>query len=438
MGVSMRFLLVPLGSWGDVYPFLWLGKALAERGHEVRVIIHRPFDTAFRAAGLHPAVYGTEEQYEAILQHPDLHHPRRGFPLVARASEEVSREILPLIHAEHVPGHTLLVGAGIAFAARIAAEAFRIPLVTVQMQPVVFLSAEDPPVVPAGGEWLRNAPRWVVRALFALAFLQTDRLLAGWVNRLRRELGLRNPVRRIMRDYWMSPLRVLALFPDWYAPKQADWPPQTVVTRFPLYDEGDRINPGPEAEAFLAGGEPPLLFTPGSANVQAARFFQVALEACARLNRRGLLVTPRAEQVPVLPESVLHVRSIPFSRVFARCAAVVHHGGIGTVAQGLAAGVPQLVMPMSHDQPDNGSRLRRMGVGDYLYPRAFRAATVTARLERLLASAEVSHACGRYRDLMARQMSPGEVVRLLEACHPGNSSRDSPHEMTPPDSIGSA
>jgi UDP:flavonoid glycosyltransferase YjiC (YdhE family) len=361
MDVPVRLILVPMGSWGDVYPFLWLGRALAERGHEVRIIINSPFDAAFQAAGLHPVVYGTQEKYEAILQHPDLWHPRRGFPFIARASEELSREIIPRIRAEHVPGRTLLVAAGIAFGARIAAEAFQIPLLTVQMQPAVFL--------------------------------------------------------------WISPLRVLALFPDWFAPKQADWPPQTVLTRFPPYDEGERMSLAPEVEAFLEAGEPPHLFTPGSANIQAARFFRVALEACTRLNRRGLFVTPRAEQVPpTLPASFLHVPSAPFSRLFPRCAAVVHHGGIGTVAQGLAAGVPQLVMPMSHDQPDNGARLRRLGVGDYLYPRAFRPAAVSARLEHLLTSADVGRACGRYRELMTRQMSTAEVVRAIEACLPAGSA----------------
>lgn len=427
MAIPLKFVLVPLGSWGDVYPFLWLGRALAERGHDVRVVINPPFDAACRTAGLHPVVYGTQEQYEAILQDPDLWHPRRGFPLIARHSERLSREIIPRIRAEQEPGRTLLVAAGIAFGARIASEAFQIPLVTVQMQPVVFLSADDPPVVRAGAEWLRRVPRWVVRALFTLGHLQTDRLLAGWVNRLRRELGLRNPVRRIMREYWMSPLRVLALFPAWFGPKQADWPPQTVVTRFPLYDEGEQMSLAPEVEAFLEAGEPPLLFTPGSANIQASRFFQVAFAVCTRLNRRGLFVTPRGEQVPPTPSaSILHVSSVPFSRVFARCAAVIHHGGIGTVAQGLAAGVPQLVMPMSHDQPDNGARLRRLGVGESLYPRAFRAAAVSARLEHLLSSAEVGRACGRYRELMARQMPTLEVVRTIEACLSPENSRRSP------------
>lgn len=177
--------------------------------------------------------------------------------------------------------------------------------------------------------------------------------------------------------------------------------------------------PDPGVEAFLDGGEPPVLFTPGSANIQAARFFGVALEACGRLNCRGLFVTPRAEQVPPrLPGSVLHVPAAPFSRLFPRCAAVVHHGGIGTVAQGLAAGVPQLVMPMAHDQPDHAQRLKRMGVGDYLLPKRFDASAVAGRLARLINSRATAQACALYRDKMAAQMPPERVADLLDILGP--------------------
>ena len=72
-----------------------------------------------------------------------------------------------------------------------------------------------------------------------------------------------DPVRHIMRDYWMSPFKVLALFPEWYGPKQSDWPPQTVVTRFPLYDDSDQVAVSEDLAAFLDAGDAPVLFTPG-------------------------------------------------------------------------------------------------------------------------------------------------------------------------------
>jgi rhamnosyltransferase subunit B len=413
-----KFVLVPTGSSGDIHPFVWLGKGLASLGHEVIVVVHRPFDHTVQAAGLQTAAYGTGAEYEQILRHPDLWHPRRGFELIARVAPRLYPEIVPRVKAELVPGRTLLIGAGIAFGARIAAEALKIPLVTVQLQPAVFMGAIDPPVIGAGFEWFRRVPRWARRVLYRLGDIHSDRLVAPGINAYREQVGLRQPVRKIMRDYWNSPLQILALFPDWYGPKQADWPPQTVVTRFPLYDESDQVEVPPDLNRFITEGRPPILFTPGSANLQARRFFEVALAACRRLGSRALFVTRYPEQLPpALPQEIRHCVYVPFSQVFPRCKALVHHGGIGTVAQGLAAGVPQLVMAMSHDQPDNGYRLTRLGVGAYLYPKAFTPDRVAASLARLTRSPEVTRACRAYRARVEGQMPAEAVFRILEETH---------------------
>ena len=413
-----KFILVPLGSSGDVYPFVWLGKGLAALGHDVVVVVHRPFDRTMESAGLRTVAYGTEEEYQAVIRHPDLWHPRRAFALITTAASRWYPEVVPRIQAEIATGRTLLVGAGIAFGARIAAEAWRVPLITIQLQPIVFMSAIDPPVMGAGLEWFLRAPRWVRRVLYRFADWNADRFVAPGLNAYRASLGLSQPVRGIMRGYWMSPFKVLALFPDWYGPKQADWPPHTVVTRFPLYDESDQAEASAELAAFLNAGEPPVLFTPGSANVQARRFFEAGLEACQRLGLRALFVTRFPEQLPSpLPPDVRHFPYVPFSRVFPCCKAVVHHGGIGTVAQGLATGVPQLVMAMSHDQPDNGYRLTRLGVGAYLYPRAFTGKRVSATLARLITSRDVAEACRTCRARVDEQMPAEAVFRLLEEAH---------------------
>ncbi len=413
-----KFVLIPAGSAGDTYPFVWLGRGLASLGHEVVAVVHRPFDRTMREAGLRAVACGTDEDYGRIIGDPDLWHPRRGLAAVARAAARLYPEVVPRIKAELDPGRTLLVAGGIAFGARIAAEAFATPLATVQLQPAAFLSVDDPPVPQAGMEWFCRAPRWLRTLLYKVGYLRADRLLAPSINAYRAELGLGAPVRSVLREYWHSPLRVLALFPEWYCRMQADWPPQALVTRFPLYDEGDRIAVPPALAAFLDAGQPPVLFTPGSANVQARGFFAAGLDACRRLGLRAVFVTRFPDQLPSpLPAEVCHAAYVPFSRVFPRCRAVVHHGGIGTVAQGLAAGVPQLVMAMSHDQPDNGHRLARLGVGAYLYPRAFTGERVAAALARLTASSDVAQACRACRALADGQM-PGEAVfRLLEDAH---------------------
>jgi UDP:flavonoid glycosyltransferase YjiC (YdhE family) len=187
-----------------------------------------------------------------------------------------------------------------------------------------------------------------------------------------------------------------------------------VLTRFPLYDEDAVRPPDPALERFLAAGEAPILFTPGSANMWAREFFAAALDACRRLGRRAVFATHFPEQLPAdLPDSVACFDYIPFSRLFPRCAAVVHHGGIGTTSQALAAGVPQLVMPMAHDQPDQAQRLAAFGVGDSLPPARFRGPAVAEKLGALLASPAVASACAELRRKMEQQMPPEAVAKIL-------------------------
>jgi UDP:flavonoid glycosyltransferase YjiC (YdhE family) len=408
----LKYIFVPLGSAGDVNPLTWLAGLMRARGDDVVVIAHAGMAEVPRRAGLRTVAVGSAADHDAIVANPDLWHPDRAFSLLAATFGARAREMIPAIRAEVVPGKTVLVAAAIAVGARIVAEADRLPLVTVQLQPSVFMGEDDRPLMDARLAFTQRLPRWAWRAFFFLVHKAIDAKLAAQVNAVRAELGLREPVRGIMRDWWMSPDRVLALFPEWLAPRRGDWPKQVVPSRFPPYD-GDLV-PDPAAERFLEEGPPPLLFTPGSANMWGGDFFAAAAGACERLAMRGLFVTPFPEQIRFpLPNTIRHFDRLPFSKVFPRCAAVVHHGGIGTCAQGFAAGVPQLVMPMAHDQPDNAQRVKRLGVGDYLLPKDFRAGAISAKLEGLLSSEKTRKACIEMKSRMAAQMPPEKVAALL-------------------------
>ncbi len=129
------------------------------------------------------------------------------------------------------------------------------------------------------------------------------------------------------------------------------------LTGFPLYDERGLAHP-PDPVEVSRSGAPPVVFTPGSAMKQGQGFFAAAVDACSKSGRRGMLLTRFPEQVPPpLPDGIRHFKYVPFSQVFPRAAAVVHHGGIGTTAKALAAGAPQLIMHMAHDQPDNAAHV---------------------------------------------------------------------------------
>jgi UDP:flavonoid glycosyltransferase YjiC (YdhE family) len=241
-----------------------------------------------------------------------------------------------------------------------------------------------------------------------------DRKLAPYLKQACREEGVKPP-RRIHETWWHSPDGVIGLFPEWFAAAQADWPPQTKLLGFPLYDLRDQSELSPELERFLAAGTSPVLFTPGTAMKHGHLFFETALEACRLAGLRALLVTKHPEHLPApLPETVLHCDYVPFSQILPHCAALVSHGGIGTVSQGLAAGVPQLLMPMTHDQPDNLNRLRRLGVAGGLYPDRFTPERVADALKRLIGDPKTQEACRVWSQRLKETDNAEAVVRYLE------------------------
>src|SRR5262249_22585177 len=115
---------------------------------------------------------------------------------------------------------------------------------------------------------------------------------------------------------------------------------------------------------------------------------------CRLLGRRGLLLTKYQCHLPrPLPSFVRHVEFAPFQQLLPHCAALVHHGGVGTVAKALATGTPQLVLPFAFDQADNAVRIQRMGVGDLLKPRQRTGANIARALTRLMAPAVQARCC---------------------------------------------
>jgi UDP:flavonoid glycosyltransferase YjiC (YdhE family) len=164
----------------------------------------------------------------------------------------------------------------------------------------------------------------------------------------------------------------------------------------------------------MDAGSPPIVFTPGSANQAAAAFFSAAIDASARLGRRALLLTRYPRQLPTLPSFAYHEAFVPLSKVLPRCAALVHHGGIGTLAQGLAAGIPQLTMPMGFDQPDNVTRLHRLGVGRWIRPSGFTGRPVAEALHELIEDPRTGVQCRHWSNQMAAREAIERTCDLLE------------------------
>jgi UDP:flavonoid glycosyltransferase YjiC (YdhE family) len=408
-----RVLLLPIGSSGDVNPFLWIGRQLHARGHAVTVVANPVFGETIRALGLRHLPFGDEAEYHALLDHPDVWHPIKGPPLVLRFAGDVTQRYFDLIATEmRANDPPLVLAPATAFGARLAREKFGFPLVSVHLQPCIFLTVGDTPLVGRVFGWLQKIPPGAKRAFFAFIRARIGCEVDPGVRRACRAEGI-TPPRNAFRDWWQSPDGGLCLWPEWFGPPQPEWGPGVMNVGFPLYDLADQIPLAPELEAFLAAGPPPVLFTPGTAMAQGAAFFATALAACRRANARAIFATKFPETLPALPPEVFHVAYAPFSALLPRCAAIVHHGGIGTTSQALAAGVPQIIRPFSHDQPDNAARVCRLGVGECLWPRQFTVENLATALADLPANAERRRRCAALAERLHAERSADRLLATL-------------------------
>jgi UDP:flavonoid glycosyltransferase YjiC (YdhE family) len=411
----LHFLLAPVGSTGDVLPFIGIGRALRVRGHDVTLVASQRFGRATEQAGLRFVGTHSEQDYHRFTNDPDLWHPRRGVLKVMHAVASYIRADFARIEQTFDPGRTVLVGHSLNLAARTFEEIHHVPAATLHLAPSLFRSDYEQPTCVPGVDW-SHWPVWVKRSLWwSIDRWVFDSKVVPELNRWRRELGL-SPISRPFKTWAHSECLVIGLFPNWFAPRQPDWPSHFRLTGFPLYDTVDTKPSSPGLRSFLNGGSPPVVLTFGTANQTAKRYLLEGLEAIRRLGRRALVLTHYPEQLPAaLGPDCWHESYAPLSLVLPRSAAIVHHGGIGTCAQGLAAGIPQLTMPMSFDQPDNAARLSRLGVGRWVRPSAFRAERVAADLSSILEDPGVADRCRHWADEMRQGDALADTCSLLEA-----------------------
>jgi rhamnosyltransferase subunit B len=412
--MPLRILLAAIGSSGDVHPVIGLGRALKARGHAVTLMTNQLFSGQIRESGLEFEMLGTREQAEALMGDPRLWDPRRGFEsIVEGALLPLIRPLYELIR-ERRDGATVVAATTLCLGARVAQETFGIPTASLHLQPIVFRSLIDSGRLGPLDLGPR-LPTWVKRTLFwSIDRFVVDRRVLPTLNAFRSTLGL-SPVRNVFRDYFHSPDLVLGLFPEWFAPPQPDWPKNTHLTGFILHDEGGAAETHARAEAFLAQGPAPVLVTPGSAAMDRTRFFAETVRACAALGARAMLVTNHPAQLPGrLPAGIEAFAYLPFSRIMSRCAAVAYHGGIGTLAQTVRAGVPHLVVPNAHDQPDNGQRIERLGLGLSVNRRGFHGRRAARALGGLLRSADIRARCAAYASRIDGAASLDRACALIE------------------------
>jgi rhamnosyltransferase subunit B len=377
----MRIVFSTFGTFGDVNPLVALCLELKRRGHQPVLAIPEmfrpkiePLDIGF--APVRPEQDQNDKRLIAMIY--DIRHGTETglrqflFP----ALRDSYNDLMAVVAADG--GADLLVTGELAYAGPIVAEKTGIPWASYVLAPFSFFSAYDPPVLPPYPTLARVQSAFPPMGHVVARFARfVTRKWPEPVYALREELGLprgRDPI----VDAKHSDQLALALFSSVMGAPQPDWPPATKTTGFAFYDgTGAEGELPPDLAAFLDAGPPPLVFTLGSAAVMnAGDFYEQSAQAAESLGQRAvLLIGSDDRNVPKrkLPATICVARYAPYSKIFPRASVIVHQGGIGTTAQALRAGRPMLVMPYSHDQPDNARRVQRLGVAEVLRRSAYQA-----------------------------------------------------------------
>ena len=410
--MPLNILITAFGSAGDVLPLIGVGAELRKRGHEVTLVSNPHFEPRAAEAGMAFSPVGSVAGYHELMNDAGLFDWRTAGDRVLALFAHIVEPVYETVMRLHQPGRTVILTG--AQGSWIAQEKCYIPVAQIVVAPSRLPSRHDPPhpprpLVPWAARLAKS--RRGIRFLYGLR-LGLDRLSAAGrskapsapaanpfldeMNRVRARLEL--PLFDASSALQFPPERIVCMWPDWFAERQSDWPPEAMVAGFPFYPEPPPTGEGAPGRPDGGADRNLLVFTTGSVASRQEAFFASAVEACRILQRPGILVTPHGDQLPrPLPTRVTHLTHAPFGELFARAALVVHHGGIGTMALALAAGIPQVVRPMMGEQFDLGNRLQRLGVGRMIDDRFAAPGPLAKVIDALLRSERVAKRCRHWQ-----------------------------------------
>lgn len=424
-GYMARILLTTHGSSGDLNPFLALGYGLRARGHDVRFAVPDRLAVTVTAEGF--AVQRLSDEEETALA-PYAHQiygatrsiTRRAVP----AKDLFAKSVIPTLRTKveelraAAAEADLLVAVAHQHAASIVADLTRIPWVTVVLSPLFLPSRSFPPIAlpmtpPRPLQRFANQFAWTIGA--AMLRRVADRP----INVIRAEYGLAPRRNVLLNGNHSHTLTALAVSPA-FLPPPPDWPPSVHVTGFCFWDTPAGWEEPEELSAFLDSTVPVVAVCSGSMapTIRDAfsPFFQTSVAAVLRSGARALVIGAAPGVLPdPLPDDVCAVPFAPFSHIFPRCATVIHHGGIGTVAQALRAGVPMLVVPWGVDQFLSGMQVERIGAGRWMRRSTFTSDRVVPILDALVHQGHYRACVQALADRIAHEDGVRTLCTALEA-----------------------
>lgn len=413
-----HYVVICIGTTGDIHPFMRIAKALQSLGRQVTVITNTYNTRLFKGSGLPCVGMGTDEDYLRVIQNPDVWDEKKAFKAILAQYQDQMAQLESAVRSVTAAGPAIAVAHPFAVpGAAICRERGSVSsIVSMYLAPSTIRTCHDPMRI---GSTL--VPRWWPMSWRRTLWWVVEK---GWIdpagikalNAARSALNLpAAQATSFLGHIEAEPDLTVTLFPEWFGPTMPDWPRPLLRGDFQLFDALSQDAFSVELRAFLAAGDRPLVFTHGTGNLFAQAFFATSLAATLALGRRAIFLTKERDQVPAqLPESVLWLPYVPLSGLLPQVDALIHHGGIGTTAEALRAGTPQLVVPLAWDQFDNGARAAELGAGAVIPAKKLGARKLVDGIRSLLTSERVRAGCGQVAGRFTPRHDPVALCAEIE------------------------
>lgn len=370
----MKITINTFGTRGDIQPYVALGKGLRGSGHTVRILSHKIFESFVTEHGLD--FYPLDLDPHQVLLNQVIAELGNNMVRIMQWMEKNFKSVLRDLFLTTLNANQdadLILNSGLSFAGWHVAEKLNKPAIAMYLWPAIpsrfipsTMGFQLPKWMPFKGAFNYGSTKLSNQTFF--------NLLRSSVNECRKDIlnlsplgagyywRLDSPKNSIPFIYGYSPIVL---------PKPSDWGENQQVSGYWFLDAATEYQPDNTLSDFLKSGPPPIYFGFGSmVEHKQEEVIRTVVTALKRTGQRGILLSGWSKFGSTdLPNSILGIETAPHDWLFPQMAAVVHHGGAGTTAAGLRAGVPSIIVPSFGDQFFWGERVYELGVGTKPIPR---------------------------------------------------------------------
>ncbi len=339
----MKIACVILGTRGDVQPMIALATGLIKKGHEVIICAPSENEQLARKYNCQFVTFGPEIK-RAVKENPEKQTGGVAVKISPGQGKKIIRDQINLL-PEKIKGADLVLGAGIVIGVQTAADILKVPYRLVAFYPIILGTTKDDPV--------KN------RMMFGFGRMIMNLMMKGFINKQRANYGL-PPIKDIWA-HWMGENVIVACDKELNTARDG--------LAFAFTQTGFMLLPSKnglpaEVDTFINSGRPPVYIGFGSNPiVNAEKYCQIFEQVSKASNQRLIISKGWAEFPETNAPDILYVDEMPFELLFPRMAAVIYHGGTGTMAAITRAGIPQAAFPFMGDQFDNRNQIVKLGLG---------------------------------------------------------------------------